>query len=412
MKKLILILSLHCAFFASNLTAQWFQQTSGTTTTLTSAHFVDTIKGWIAPDNQYVLRTKDGGNNWVQHSAPPNSNVYDVYFINSQVGWACGNSTSYGNLWYSNDSGKTWYTRNTPITSLLVNVFFINQNIGWACGINGIIKTVNGGNSWFLAHGAGCVDFEFVNEKFGWAVEGLTGNTRIINSTDGGVSWQVQTGNIQGINSIYFVDTLLGFAVGVNKYLKTTDGGTTWNIQTSGINNELSSVHFIDQFAGWAVGLNGTILKTTDSGANWLSQESGTIRDLYSAQFINQNTGWAIGRNGTILKTTNGGVTFIEEEKIDEMPKEFLLSQNYPNPFNPSTKLRYSISSNVKGETENVVLKVYDVLGNEIETLVNEAKSPGTYEVTWNAESLPSGVYFYQLRSGEFVETKKMLLLR
>ncbi len=90
----------------------------------------------------------------------------------------------------------------------------------------------------------------------------------------------------------------------------------------------------------------------------------------------------------------------------------FILFQNHPNPFNPSTKIKYSISSNVKGETKNVVLKVYDILGNEIETLVNEEKPPGTYEVTWNAANLPSGVYFYQLRTGNFLETKKMILLR
>ena len=86
---------------------------------------------------------------------------------------------------------------------------------------------------------------------------------------------------------------------------------------------------------------------------------------------------------------------------------EFLLSQNYPNPFNACTKIKYSIQ-----QSSNVVIKVFDVLGNEIETLVKEEKPAGTYEVTWYAENLPSGVYFYQLRAGSFVETKKMILLK
>jgi len=97
----------------------------------------------------------------------------------------------------------------------------------------------------------------------------------------------------------------------------------------------------------------------------------------------------------------------------------YYLSQNYPNPFNPTTTIKYSIPSNVKGEMSNVILKVYDVLGREVATLVNEEKPIGTYEVTWYAEQLPSGVYFYRLRAvptgrqaGSFVETKKMVLMK
>jgi hypothetical protein len=92
----------------------------------------------------------------------------------------------------------------------------------------------------------------------------------------------------------------------------------------------------------------------------------------------------------------------------------YSLQQNYPNPFNPSTKIKYSVS-----QRSNVVIKVFDILGNEIETLVNEEKSAGTYELKWNGENLPSGVYFYQLKAtpsggqaGSFIETKKMVLLR
>jgi hypothetical protein len=89
------------------------------------------------------------------------------------------------------------------------------------------------------------------------------------------------------------------------------------------------------------------------------------------------------------------------------MPSEFSLSQNYPNPFNPSTKIKYSIP-----QSSNVVIKVFDILGNEIELLANEEKPAGTYELTWSAANLPSGVYFYQLKAGSFLETKKMILLK
>ncbi|MEJ2103667.1 MAG: T9SS type A sorting domain-containing protein, partial [Ignavibacteriaceae bacterium] len=97
--------------------------------------------------------------------------------------------------------------------------------------------------------------------------------------------------------------------------------------------------------------------------------------------------------------------TSIEGEQ--KIPKSFSLYENYPNPFNPSTKIKFSIPKSTK-----VVIKIYDVVGNEIETLVNEEKQAGTYEVSWYAENLPSGVYFYQLKAGSFVETKKMVLMK
>jgi hypothetical protein len=123
--------------------------------------------------------------------------------------------------------------------------------------------------------------------------------------------------------------------------------------------------------------------------------------------FTDESSGWAVGVNGTILHTSNGGVTFVDEEVIDEVPTDFLLSQNYPNPLNPSTKIKYSIP-----QSSNVVIKVFDILGSEIETLVNEEKPTGTYELMWNAANLPSGVYFYQLKAGDFIQTKKMILLK
>ena len=95
----------------------------------------------------------------------------------------------------------------------------------------------------------------------------------------------------------------------------------------------------------------------------------------------------------------------IKEES--SLPKEFVLTQNYPNPFNPSTKIKYSIPI-----SNAVRIKVYDMLGKEIKTLVNEFKSAGVYEIEFDASNLPSGVYFYRIISGTYSEIKKMLLLK
>ncbi len=90
-------------------------------------------------------------------------------------------------------------------------------------------------------------------------------------------------------------------------------------------------------------------------------------------------------------------------------PEKFELSQNYPNPFNPSTTIEYSIPKN---SVQNVQLKIYDVLGREVATLVNGKQEAGRYKVKFNANNLPSGIYFYTLRAGDFVATKKMILLK
>ena len=108
---------------------------------------------------------------------------------------------------------------------------------------------------------------------------------------------------------------------------------------------------------------------------------------------------------------------YVDEEIISLT--EFVLSQNYPNPFNPVNKNKIHIPSVTLRQAQSdimVTLKVYDVLGNEIATLVNEEKQPGTYEVEFNTSTIKhlpsSGIYFYQLKAGNFVETKKMILLK
>ncbi len=106
-------------------------------------------------------------------------------------------------------------------------------------------------------------------------------------------------------------------------------------------------------------------------------------------------------------------ITGVSDDAVNQTTCNFSLLQNYPNPFNPTTVIRYSIPDviSTEGKNLNVVLKVYDVLGNEIAVLVNEEKPAGEYDVNFNSSSLTSGVYFYQLKVGTFIQTRKMLLL-
>ena len=100
-------------------------------------------------------------------------------------------------------------------------------------------------------------------------------------------------------------------------------------------------------------------------------------------------------------------VTPMEVRENEYLPSGFRLQQNYPNPFNPVTRIKYEIP-----QLTNASLKAYDVLGNEIATLVNEEKPAGIYEVEFDAIGLPSGIYFYQLKVGNYIQTKKMMLIK
>jgi len=146
---------------------------------------------------------------------------------------------------------------------------------------------------------------------------------------------------------------------------------------------------------------------------------------LLTGEVININPKLAVGQlgigffDGNVINVSfdyasidfKNFIINLDDEKIT-LPTKYNLSQNYPNPFNPSTTIQYSIPNNVKGETSNVKLIVYDILGREITTLVNENKSAGNYEVKFDASNFSSGLYFYRISAGNFVDLKKMILIK
>jgi hypothetical protein len=138
----------------------------------------------------------------------------------------------------------------------------------------------------------------------------------------------------------------------------------------------------------------------------WIAEGNWIVQDIIPATEVDLSL---IGEESFFLpgfKTEIIDEIVSVEDDIGQ-PAKFSLYQNYPNPFNPSTKIRFRIS-----EFEFVSLKVYDVLGNEIAILVNEEKPPGSYEIEFNASSLASGIYFYSVQAGTFVDTKKMILMK
>jgi len=407
---------------------QWNQITFPSNEDLLMVRFVSENTGWVVGEN-FVYKTTDGGNNWETQDSVFGWWCEALYAIDSLTAIYADSPRG---IRRTSDGGNTWYTVDSE-DYYYFDFKFINDQLGFAaCGSGSLIdsgivrRTIDGGETWATIASVyfpnDAYDFEgisFVDSLNGWAVNYAGW---VYNTTDGGFNWSFQD-SVGLSNSfpyvpcrdIQFTTLDSGWVVGglrsENLVARTTDGGQTWFTEIlSGCS--IREIEMINSQVGWFAGANYGmyIAKTTDGGNTWVDQDPQA--EFESISMVNENVGYAVGDNGQVYKTTNGGVTFVEEETSESQPKEFLLSQNYPNPFNPTTKIKYQIP-----ELSFITLKVYDVLGKEVAALVNEEKPAGSYEVDFNSrgliyQTLPSGIYFYRLQAGSFVETKKMVLMK
>jgi photosystem II stability/assembly factor-like uncharacterized protein len=426
-------ISLLVFILSITISGQWYQQISGTGSNLQSVFFINLNTGWACGSDGVIIKTTNGGQDWFEQISNTTTELRGIQFVDANNGWAFGGNQ----ILSSTDGGSIWTVQNFLSSSYLSALQFINVNLGWVIShstdTSYIFQTTDGGISWTLQTQTYSGYYEalfFLDENYGWASSIMN----VVRTTNGGINWIEHSANIEGSPiCIRFADHQTGWissnTLGSYDISKSTDGGLNWISQISGLGDFIQSISCSDANTVYAAGMQpfvneGFILNTTDGGTSWFEQYRSNGR-LNSILFINDTTGWAVGDSGKILSTENGGVTSVEEDIIS--PFHFYLSQNYPNPFNPSTKIKFTIptppvsSPLVKGRTKegSVTLKVYDLLGREVATLIKEEKPAGEYEVEFNSVShsgnvrnLPSGIYFYQLKAGEFSETKKMILLR
>ncbi len=163
-----------------------------------------------------------------------------------------------------------------------------------------------------------------------------------------------------------------------------------------------------DIFAGTPF---GGVFRSSDNGDNWTQINTGLTHTDVNALAINSNGEIFAGTQlGGVFRSV--GSTTAVEAISSSIPSSFALEQNYPNPFNPSTVITYQLS-----KTSDIELTIYNQLGQEVRTLVNERNPVGAYQIEWDGRDhagrqLASGVYLYRLKAGSFVETRKMVLLR
>ncbi len=329
--------------------------------------------------------------------------ITDMHFFNANTGYAAidTNPSGYPKLHKTTNAGLNWqYIALIDSNYITEDIYFMDINTGFLCGYlvglqrSSIYKTTNGGVNWsrndFL-YTEGFVEVNFFNASTGLAVGNSGPNflgTKIFRTTNAGNSW----------------DSIFAYPNVSPQFVKILTGTST--AFASGFLAYDTMTAFTKTYT----------FKSTDYGLNWIVKYFNNENLISGCKLIDQNnffmSGGDLSDKAVILKSTNGGNVLVKNTE-SSIPSSFFLYQNYPNPFNPTTSIKYCIPVCNSSESWNpVIMKIYNILGKEIATLVNEKQSPGTYEVKFDARNLPSGVYFYKLQSENFIEVKRMVLIK
>ena len=390
---------------------------------------------------------------WVQTSGATGSNIQCFTVKNTNVFAGYDNGVSSGGIICSTDNGENWTDVSTGLPSVKImalttlgNDLFTSQYDG------GIYKSTNDGANWNIT--ALTVEYIYGFASIGTNLFAASTVNGVYLSTDNGLSWNLVNSGLTNteIRAIYAKGSDLFVGTRGGGVFISTNNGSSWTAVNSGLTMKyiysLTSIGS-NLFAGtWNTG----VFITTNNGTNWTPANSGLpTHEVFALIPSGTNLFAATYGSGVYLSTNNGGnwsevnssltslslralaicgsylyaggdasgvwrrplsemITDVNDNQND-LPTNFSLSQNYPNPFNPNTIISYQLPIG-----SSVTLKVYDVLGNEVATLVNEYKNAGIYEIEFNPTSsnqnLVSGVYFYQLKSGDFIQTKKMAFIK
>jgi len=428
---------------SSNTGTNWSIKTYNYNYKFYDIHFRDQQNGLAVTDTGLVFKTTNNGILWTKSFENNTYKINNIIFVNSNTGCAFGNN---GKILRTTDYGNNWIISTTPTNKNLIVGKFINSITGFVIGNSGtVLKSTDLGNTWnfipaSISDSFDCKDIDFINENTGWIVaQRLTGvgypfnityyRTKIFRTTNSGFSWEslydstATNSNGYFYNGIRFFDIQNGWAFTSSKIMRTTNGGANWINLQSNIGFNINKLVMMNSQTGWIGGTSivngygwGSMYKTTNGGLNWLLHYNEYGKIVRTLHVLDSNRLWLAGDLSSIYYSSNGGGSVIGFEPINSViPKQFSLHQNYPNPFNPVTKIQFQIPlsrgvSGGRGVLTRIV--IYDLLGREVTTLVNEQLKPGSYEVNWDGTGFASGVYFYSLITSDYVETKRMVLVK
>lgn len=361
-------------------------------------------------DGKYFASTQDGG---VFRSTNIGENwqlVFGDRRITSFLEGSTGSifmGTWSGEFWKSLDGGVNWVQLGSLPESVWSLAFDSNGNL-FAATANGLYKSTDDGTTWIFA---GLVSVSSVMIMNGNIFAGSIGNG-IYRATNGGNNWTLLNNGLTNLGVVsmtynssgYLYAASSGGSTGYTPLFLSTNNGDDWTRIDQDFEYDNNPVVLVNSIDEVYVGLSSLVMKTTDNGQTWDSVGTGFSNgDIFDLN-IDMNGYLIAGVFGSGVWRSVNSTTSVESL---DLPEQFTLFQNYPNPFNPSTKIKFSIP-----EQDIIQIKVFDVLGKEIKTILNDYRKSGTYEVDFDASNLPSGVYFYRIISGSYAETKKMLLLR
>jgi photosystem II stability/assembly factor-like uncharacterized protein len=418
--------------FHVNLYSQgtWESVESPTNQFLTSVYFADSLYGWAVGDSGTIIHSNDGGINWVFQNSETENKLVDVFFLNRNLGWASSWNTSsipFGTIILNTtDGGQNWIGKTYRDDNLFMQTILFTDSLnGWMVGKpHALVKTTNAGLSWEKAEidtslfaFFPVLNITFYNSNYGYACGGAIDGAGVVwSTTNGGDNWfaiDPSDAPPDPINQVHTFDSLNVIGIGGDRevfgvgVIRTSDGGSFWEYEDIGMLGFGLTLDFRTENEAWsALGGQQNFIYSLDSGTTWIQIPTPDSSEIFDVIFPDSLHGFAVGRGGAILKYKPPIVDAVNDY-FGVTPESFELFQNYPNPFNPTTILKFSIP-----KRNYVDLKVYDILGNEVASLVNEEKLPGEYQIEFSVTDLPSSVYFYRLQIEEYIETKKMLLVK
>lgn len=381
-------------------------------------------------DSGIIVKTSNSGSGWLIQQTGIYAEIGSIFFLNKDTGWATACVFNSDSTYYpgtiilkTTDGGDNWSKNMLPDTNdFYSNIYFLNSQKGFIGGVPDFVRyTTNGGISWINAiadsaniNNLPIESISFINDQTGYSCGGSQDFLGIVwKTTNQGFNWKPFFLGIDAINDMYLFspDTLFAcsgdFKFGAS-YFKSNDAGSNWSNHNLGYIGKVRSIDFRTRNEGWmTIGYQQKLFLSTDRGSNWTISDPPFNASVLDICFPDSLNGWAACADGKILKYS---VLVSVNENQTLSNKSFQLNQNFPNPFNPDTKINFNIS-----EYANVSLIIYNLLGKEVMRLIdNKNYNPGSYSVNFSSENyfFPSGIYFYEMISGDKRQVKKMVLLK
>ena len=383
---------------------------------LKSISFLNDNIGFTGGYNGVLMQTANSGFNWSKslsyREISLNDRIEKVQCIDNTV-FVTGDRAIYK----STNSGINWVKLPDNLSnSHYTSSHFLNSNTGLIVYVNGInthlVKTTNSGINYtekFTTANTMNTGISFRDSNYGYiSFDNIFTSINLYRTTDGGENWQGH--NTRSIYSICINNDSDVYLASDNYsgILRSTNRGDNW-VALNTVNANWFAINFVNDKIGFATcDASSKMYYTTNKGTTWKVKNPGSTADIYGMYFNKQGLGFAVGRGGKIYRTTNNGGTtgIIQEEYV--IPSKYSLSQNYPNPFNSITRIKFNVA-----RLSDIKIVVYDILGKEITTLVNEKLNSGTYNIIFNGDNISSGIYFYFMNAnGKLIQTKKMIILK